>query len=69
MAKYKGITFAKGYNNSFADFVNEFGSTHVFKSLYPDEKERELKKAYKIATDVNIPTTVRKVKKSKPKTD
>lgn len=57
MAKYKGITFAKGYNRSFADFKNEFGSTHVFKRLKPKEKEKELKAAYKIANDGNTTST------------
>lgn len=69
MTKYKGITFAKGYNRSFADFKDEFGSTHVFKGLYPKDKEQELKKAYKIATDGNIATTTGKVKKTKRKSD
>lgn len=53
MADYKGITFAKGYNSSFADFKNEFSSTHIFKSLQPKDRERELKKAYAIATRGN----------------
>ncbi|PKP28863.1 MAG: hypothetical protein CVU01_02900 [Bacteroidetes bacterium HGW-Bacteroidetes-18] len=51
MNRYKGITFAKGYNKSFAEFKEEFGSTHVFKSIHPSKREQELKKAYKIATD------------------
>ncbi|MBP6424170.1 MAG: hypothetical protein KA278_00550 [Flavobacterium sp.] len=51
MASYKGITFAKDYNKSFADFKIEFGSTHVFKNIPSDKRENELKKAYKIATD------------------
>lgn len=54
MARYRGIEFAKGYNRSFADFKNEFGSTHVFKRLKPEEREQELKKAYSIATKGNL---------------
>lgn len=50
MAKYKGITFAKGYDRSFADFKNEFASTHVFKDIPSNRREAELKKAWKIAT-------------------
>lgn len=53
MAKYKGITFAKGYNRSFAEFKEEFASTHVFKRIPHKEREAELKKAYKIATSGN----------------
>lgn len=56
---YKGITFAEGYNKSFADFKEEFSSTHVFKSLHPKEREQELKKAYKIATDGNTSRTIK----------
>lgn len=55
MASYKGIQFAKGYNRSFADFKNEFSSTHVFKKIPPKERELALKEAYKIATKGNKP--------------
>lgn len=68
MAKYKGITFAKGYNRSFADFKDEFGSTHVFKRLKPQDKERELKIAFKIANpNGNLTTAVRESKPTKRK--
>ena len=50
MAEYKGIIFAEGYNRPFAEFKKEFESTHVFKAIPHKERERELKKAYKIAT-------------------
>lgn len=63
MNGYKGIVFAKGYNKSFADFKKEFASTHVFKEIPSDQREAELKKAYKIATNGNIKTSV---KDSKP---
>lgn len=53
MSKYKGITFAEGYNKSFADFKNEFASTHVFKNIPSDQREAELKKAYQIAIKGN----------------
>lgn len=65
MANYKGITFAKGYNKSFADFKDEFAHTHVFKGLVPKVREQELKKAYKIATDGNSPKSVKKSKEAK----
>lgn len=48
--EYKGITFAKGYNASFAEFKKDFGSTHVFNNIPEEEREAELKKAHKIAT-------------------
>lgn len=54
---YKGIVFAEGYNKPFADFKNEFASTHVFKDIPSGEREAELKKAHKIATNGNISTT------------
>lgn len=53
MRSYKGITFAKGYNKSFAEFKDEFASTHVFKEIPPKDREAELKNAYKIATKDN----------------
>lgn len=64
MGSYKGITFAKGYNKSFAEFKEEFASTHVFKNIPPKQREAELKKAYKIATDGNIKGTAPKSKKT-----
>ena len=73
MASYRGITFAEGYNRPFADFKNEFGSTHVFKRLKPEERERELKKAYTIATngnkDGNAVRTTGKSKKARQQKD
>ena len=64
MDNYKGITFAKGYNKSFAEFKDEFASTHIFKDIHPKEREAELKKAYKIATDGNVKGTTSKSEKS-----
>lgn len=49
MNRYKGITFAEGYNKSFADFKEEFGSTHIFNEMHPEVREKELEKAYEIA--------------------
>lgn len=49
MPKYLGIEFAKGYNRSFAEFKDEFGSMHVFNDFHEKEIEQELKKAYEIA--------------------
>lgn len=60
MANYKGITFAKGYDRSFAEFKEEFSSTEIFKSLYPKQREVELKKAYKIAKDGKLPASNKK---------
>lgn len=67
MRKYKGITFAEGYNKSFADFKEEFISTHIFNEMHPIEREKELQKAYNIATDGNIPRTTEKSKKPSTK--
>lgn len=53
-ANYKGlIYFPEGYNKPFGEFKEEFGSTHVFKNIHPDHREKELKAAYKIATSGN----------------
>jgi len=49
MGVYKGITFAEGYNKSFANFKKEFASTHVFKNIPSEKREAELEKAYAIA--------------------
>jgi hypothetical protein len=68
MGTYKGIEFAKGYNRSFADFKKEFAHTHVFKRMLPDLKEKELKKAYQIATKGNGPVRG-KTKRSKKDAD
>jgi hypothetical protein len=51
MNTYKNITFAKGYNKSFADFKEDFASAEVFKNMMPDVREVELIKAYNIATE------------------
>lgn len=56
MAKYKGITFRKGYKD-FAEFKAELENTHVFKAVPHKEREAELKKAYKIATSEDANTS------------
>lgn len=65
--EYKGITFREGYT-SFPEFKKELENVWVFKQMYPDQKEKELKKAYKIATGKSadeLPTSKRKSGKSK----
>ncbi|TDO68739.1 hypothetical protein EV143_1201 [Flavobacterium chryseum] len=64
MANYKGIEFAEGYNKPFADFKKEFASTHIFKNIPSAEREAELKKAHKIATNGNISGTTGKGKET-----
>lgn len=66
MSSYKGITFAKGYNKSFAEFKDEFASTHIFKNIHPKDREAELKKAYKVAikNNGNVKGTTSKSEKS-----
>lgn len=51
MPNYRGIEFAKGYNKPFSEFKVEFGSNHIFNKFPPKEREQELKKAHKIATN------------------
>jgi hypothetical protein len=64
MSTYKGIEFAKGYNKSFAEFKEEFGFTHIFNNIHPSEREKELRKAYKNATDGNPSGTTNKSKEA-----
>lgn len=66
MAGYKGIIFAEGYNRPFAEFKEEFESTHVFKSIPHKERDSELKKAYKIATGGKSVSNTGKGKKTNP---
>jgi hypothetical protein len=54
MPNYKGIEFAKGYNRSLAEFKEEFGSNHIFKKFQAKQREQELKKAHKIATNQKV---------------
>lgn len=49
MANYKGITFREGYT-SFPEFKKELENVWVFRTMLPDVRDKELKKAYKIAT-------------------
>ena len=44
--KYKGITFAKDYNKSFADFEKDFGQNHNFNDIPHLERPAEIKKVY-----------------------
>lgn len=43
---YKGISFAKDYKKSFAEFEKEFGSNHFFKTIPHLDRAKELKKVY-----------------------
>ncbi len=65
MSQYKGITFAEGYDKPFANFKKEFGSTHIFKSIPPEELDSEFKKAYKIATNGRFSGSTKKSSKGK----
>lgn len=53
-AEYKGIEFAKGYNKTLNEFIEEFGDTHVFKNMRPEDREIAFVEAHKIATDGNL---------------
>ncbi len=46
---YKGISFREGYK-SFPEFKKELENVHVFRNINPKEREKEMRKAYKIAT-------------------
>ncbi|WP_177764015.1 hypothetical protein [Flavobacterium sp. I3-2] len=59
MRKYKGITFAEGITMSFADFKEQYSDLEIFKNIPEENRESELKKAYKIATHGNIKTSVK----------
>lgn len=43
---YKGITFAEGYDRSFADFKEELGKTHIFMAIPENKRNAELKKVH-----------------------
>lgn len=59
MRKYKGITFAEGITMSFADFKEQYSNLEIFKNIPEENRESELKKAYKIATYGNIKTSTK----------
>lgn len=59
MRKYKGITFAEGITMSFADFKEQYSDLEIFKNIPEENRESELKKAYKIATHGNIKTSAK----------
>lgn len=69
MAKYKEIEFAKDFNRSFAEFKEDFADNWVFLNIPSEQREAELKKAWKIATahlqDGNISGTTSKSEKAK----
>ena len=48
---YKGITFAKSYNKTFAEFKKKTASTHIFNNIHPSKREQEIKINHKIATN------------------
>ena len=55
--KYNGvkggsITFPAGFNETFDQFQKSHADAHVFKKLTDKEKLSEMKKAFKVATDV-----------------
>jgi len=59
MRKYKGITFAEGINMPFVDFKEQYSDLEIFKNIPEENRESELKKAYKIATYGNIKTSAK----------
>lgn len=49
---YKNITFAEGYNGTFEEFQKAFEDVEAFRLLLPKDKLIEMKKAHKIASQV-----------------
>lgn len=66
MATYLGITFREGYK-SFPEFKKEVGQAHPFKKFPPKQREKEIEKAYKIATGNNANDGLSKSKKQSRK--
>lgn len=54
--KYANIEFGEGYAKSFPEFEEDFRNAQVFKDMLPEVRKKEMKKAYKIATDGNLST-------------
>lgn len=54
---YGKITFAVGYNKSFAEFKKEFQDTEDFRTMPEHLREDALKEAYNIATNKNGDTS------------
>jgi hypothetical protein len=50
---WKGITFAEGYNKSFAEFKAEFEQMQDFKDIPSAELDEALKEAHQIAIKGN----------------
>ncbi|HEX8576977.1 MAG TPA: hypothetical protein VF677_11850 [Flavobacterium sp.] len=50
---WKGITFAEGYNKSFAEFKVEFEQMQDFKDIPSAELDEVLKEAHRIAIKGN----------------
>jgi hypothetical protein len=69
MKKYQQITFAQDYDRSFEDFKKEFSKSYVFKNMSKEQREKELAKAYKTATDGNLPKSSEKSKKANASKD
>ena len=62
---YKGLYFSEGLKMTYEDFEEVYKHVHVFKLCLPDEKQKRLKEAYKVATDGNIETSTNKRKRNK----
>lgn len=68
MKSYKGITFREGYK-SFPEFKKELEGVHIFRHMRPEVREKELKRAYKIATGKNAKDELQSSNKESGKTD
>ncbi len=56
------MVFPEGLTLTFTEFKDLHESNHIFRNIHPKQRDSELKKAYKIATDGNINGTPSKGK-------
>jgi len=65
MIVYNGIKFGEGLKMTFAEFKKIVSHLKYFKSFSDEEREKEFKNAYKVATNGDIKTSTKKRKESK----
>jgi hypothetical protein len=57
---YKGISFKEDFYQEKPDFEKWANEQQVFKDMKPSVRKIEIDKAYKIATDGNVPNSNKK---------
>jgi len=63
------IEFSEGIKTPLAEFIEVYKKTYPFCYLPIEQREKELEKAHKIATDGNIKPSLKKRKKSNSEQD